>query len=121
MTGRARAAYCIVAILWMALIFYLSSIPDLRSSLPTFWDYLARKTAHAVEYAILYALLKKSADGYRYARIGAFLGTMLYAVSDEIHQQFVSGRVGQFSDLAIDAVGAFTAFAISKKSSHRAG
>ncbi|MEK7583614.1 MAG: VanZ family protein [Patescibacteria group bacterium] len=121
MTGRTRTAYCIAAILWMVLIFYLSSIPDLRSNLPTFWDHLVRKTAHAVEYAVLYILLQKSAEGHRYARTGALLGTVLYAISDEIHQQFIPGRVGQFSDLAIDAAAALVVFAISKNSSRRAG
>jgi VanZ family protein len=35
------------------------------------------------------------------------LHSFLYACSDEYHQTFVEGRIGQFSDVLIDMVGVF--------------
>ena len=88
------------ALAWAALIFALSSIPDLGTGLGG-WDLVLRKIAHAAEYAILGALLVRATgrSGLAFA-----LGT-LYAVSDELHQSFVPGRLGSPLDVAIDAAG----------------
>jgi VanZ family protein len=85
---------------WAALIFALSSVPDLGSGLGG-WDLVLRKLAHAAEYAILGALLARATG-----RTGlAFSLGALYAISDEIHQAFVPGRLGSPLDVAIDAAG----------------
>jgi len=85
---------------WAGLIFALSSIPDLGTGLGG-WDLLLRKLAHGAEYAILGALLVRAT---RKAGLAVALG-VLYAVSDEVHQAFVSGRQGSFVDVAIDGLG----------------
>ncbi len=85
---------------WAALIFVLSSIPDLGTGLGG-WDVVLRKIAHAGEYAILGALLLRA---LRMRRLSFLLG-VAYAVSDEIHQTFVPGRAGTALDVAIDAIG----------------
>jgi VanZ family protein len=88
-------------VLWAALIFALSSVPDLNSGLGT-WDLVLRKLAHAAEYALLAVfLLRALARPWL-----AFLVALAYAISDEIHQHFVRGRVGAPRDVAIDAAGA---------------
>ncbi|HUG64602.1 MAG TPA: VanZ family protein [Gaiellaceae bacterium] len=85
---------------WAALIFALSSIPDLGTGLGG-WDLGLRKIAHAAEYAILGALLVRATG-----RAGfAFALGVLYAISDEVHQSFVPGRMGSPVDVAIDALG----------------
>ena len=85
---------------WAALIFALSSVPDLGTGLGG-WDLALRKIAHALEYAVLGALLCRATSSPRLALlVGA-----LYAVSDEVHQAFVPGRQGSPLDVAIDAVG----------------
>ena len=85
---------------WAALIFALSSVPDLGTGLGG-WDLVLRKIAHAAEYAILGALLVRATG-----RAGlAFALGVLYAISDEVHQSFVPGRLGSPLDVAIDAVG----------------
>jgi VanZ family protein len=85
---------------WAVLIFALSSIPDLGTGLGG-WDLALRKLAHAAEYAVLGALLVRAI-----ARAGlAFALGTLYAVSDEVHQAFVPGRMGSLLDVALDAVG----------------
>jgi VanZ family protein len=85
---------------WAALIFGLSSVPDLGTGLGT-WDLVLRKIAHATEYAILAALLVRALrrPGWAIA-----LG-IAYSISDEVHQSFISGRQGSPVDVGIDAIG----------------
>jgi VanZ family protein len=93
-------------VLCAALIFALSSVPDLNSGLGT-WDLILRKLAHAAEYALLAILLLRAL-----ARPWlAFLVALAYAISDELHQHFVRGRVGAPRDVAIDAAGALIGLA----------
>jgi len=85
---------------WAGLIFALSSIPDLGTGLGG-WDLGLRKVAHAAEFAVLGFWLLRATG-----RVDLALGLgIAYAVSDEIHQHFVSGRQGEPLDVAIDAVG----------------
>ncbi len=85
---------------WAALIFTFSSVPDLGTGLGG-WDLLLRKLAHTAEYAVLGALLARATGR---AGLAVALGS-LYAVSDEVHQTFVPGRMGSPVDVAIDAAG----------------
>jgi VanZ family protein len=85
---------------WAALIFALSSVPDLGTALGG-WDTVLRKLAHMAEYAVLGALLQRATGR---AGIALALG-VAYAVSDEIHQTFVPGRAGAPLDVAIDTAG----------------
>lgn len=87
-------------LLWAAVIFAVSSIPSLSTGLGT-WDLVLRKAAHAVEYAILGALLVRAVGA---AWLAVALGS-LYAATDEVHQAFVPGRMGSPLDWAIDTVG----------------
>ena len=87
-------------VVWAALIFTLSSIPDLGTGLGG-WDLVLRKIAHAAEYAVLGALLFRALGrDLPAAAIG-----IAYAVTDEVHQTFVSGRHGAAVDVLVDAVG----------------
>ena len=85
---------------WAALIFAFSSVPDLGTGLGA-WDLVLRKLAHAVEYAVLGALLARALT----APAVAVAAGALYAVSDELHQTMVPGRDGSPRDLAIDTTG----------------
>ena len=96
--SRPRRWLPVVA--WAALIFALSSVPDLGTGLGG-GDLVLRKLAHAAEYAVLGALLVRAVAQPRLAFV---LGT-LYASSDELHQAFVPGRMGSPADVAIDALG----------------
>ena len=88
------------ALAWAALIFAFSSVPDLGTGLGG-WDLVLRKLAHAAEYAVLGALLLRATAR---AGVALVLGTV-YAVSDELHQAFVPGRMGRPLDVAIDVLG----------------
>jgi len=87
-------------LLLAAVIFAFSSVPDLGTGLGT-WDLVLRKLAHACEYALLGALLLRALR----SELAAVAAGVAYAITDEIHQIFVAGRVGSPIDVAIDAVG----------------
>jgi hypothetical protein len=97
---RSSLVRWLPVVAWAGLIFALSSVPDLGTGLGG-WDLVLRKIAHAAEYAILGALLVRATGK---PIVALALGT-LYAISDEIHQSFVPGRLGSPLDVAIDAVG----------------
>lgn len=91
------------AIVWMIVIFLLSSRQSVSVS-PDYWlNFLFFKTLHVVEYAILFILYTRGLGGrFSYA----FLLTILYAVTDEIHQTAVPTREGRVRDVIIDGIGA---------------
>ena len=100
---RSRALYTwLPVVAWAALIFALSSIPHLGTGLGT-WDTILRKGAHVTEYAILGFLLVRAIG----REAPAFVLGVAYAVTDEIHQHFVSGRHSSPIDVAIDSTGVF--------------
>lgn len=72
-------------------------------------DHPVRKTAHAMEYAVL-GLLTAGAfiDRRTSIRAGILVPWCIataYAASDEVHQLFVPGRSGQVSDVILDSAG----------------
>jgi VanZ family protein len=73
-------------------------------------DYPVRKLAHFTEYAILGFLTVNFCLSFNmlYAYIFSALICFLYAMSDEFHQLFVTGRSGQFKDVLIDTFGSIT-------------
>jgi VanZ family protein len=97
-------------ILWMGLIFALSSIPSIETRLEPTYDFTVKKLAHVTVYGILTALLFRALLMHirhkGYALVTAALVAVLYAFSDEWHQTFVPGREGTVRDVAFDAVGA---------------
>jgi VanZ family protein len=87
-------------VLWAGVIFAFSSIPHLGTDLGL-WDTILRKGAHVSEYAILGLLLMRALG----RETPAFLLGVAYAVTDELHQHFVSGRHASPIDVAIDSTG----------------
>ena len=96
------------AVAWAGLIFTLSSIPDLGTGLGD-WDLLLRKLAHAAEFAVLGVLVLRAVERPALA----FLLASAYAVSDEIHQIFVPGRLGSPLDVLIDVAGVAVGIALA--------
>ena len=75
----------------MALIFLLSAQPDLSTGLG-FWDLLLRKLAHACAFGALTLLwLRALGPLTGRALLWAAAISLLFAISDEYHQTFVSG------------------------------
>ena len=95
-------------VIWAALIFCFSNIPHLKTNLK--YDFILRKIAHVFEYFILTFLLHRAfKDSFNlntfYLLIYPFSLSFLYAVSDEVHQLFVPGRVCSIRDILTDAIG----------------
>jgi VanZ family protein len=97
-------------VLWAAVIFVFSSIPDLGTGLGT-WDLVLRKIAHTIEFAILGALLLRALG----SELPALAAGIAYAVTDEVHQLFVEGRRGSPVDVLIDAVGVVAGVALWRR------
>ena len=75
-----------------------------------------RKAAHFSEYLILGILIISFISEFKaleikYLILAIFI-SMLYAISDEIHQLFVSGRSARVFDIVIDTLGATTGISI---------
>lgn len=98
------------AIAWMAVIFTLSSVSGLRVSDDAAVDRPFRVLGHLLSYALLAALLLYAMAGLRRPGIRqiaiAYGISLVYGVSDEIHQTFVPDRSGRIDDLLVDALGA---------------
>ena len=93
-------------LLLMAVIFALSAQPDLNSGLGT-WDTVLRKLAHMAEFGLLWWLWYR-ALGPRHLVTAAAIA-IGYAITDELHQTTVEGRVGSPRDVLIDSAGVLLA------------
>ncbi|MBW1798415.1 MAG: VanZ family protein [Deltaproteobacteria bacterium] len=101
----------VLAVCWMAIIFWLSSMPDLPS--PSLFS-AQDKLAHVLVFGVLGFLFSRSFsprdENLPFTRV--LLVTLMVAVYggfDEAHQLFVPGREASLGDLAADAVGGFLA------------
>ena len=90
-------------ILWMALIFYLSSKTDLPSVTNYFWEFIYKKSGHLFVYFILTLIWIWTLTRDRLKN--SILLSFAYAYTDEIHQLFVPGRTGLLRDVYIDLLG----------------
>jgi VanZ family protein len=107
--------YYFPAILWMVLIFYLSSIPGLKSGVPSMGlEMFFRKIAHLTEYFILtflvWRIFKKHfilLVDFNKTLFLSFITVLIFAITDEIHQYFVEDRAGRAVDVLTDGLGAF--------------
>jgi len=97
-------------VLWMGLIFVLSSQSVLIDIDNQAGEKMFYKSAHFFAYAVLMWLMWRALSPGRRAGwpvLLAALGlTVLYGVSDEIHQLFVPGRHGRLADVLFDSAGA---------------
>jgi len=101
---------------WMAVIFWLSNQPALPhpGRKVGVSDDLGDYAAHAFVFGVL-TLLAWWALRTSWPKLPAFLTSrpagsaaafsVLYAISDEVHQSFVPGRWAKGSDLVADCVG----------------
>lgn len=81
---------------------------DVNSILGEMATFIIRKAAHFTEYFILCLLTFNALRNGRSLKIrlaGALMFTVLYAVTDEIHQYFIPGRVCALRDVLIDSSG----------------
>lgn len=96
----------------MALIFGISSMQQPPLPMPKFEWLTIDKLYHFIEYGILSVLLsiafvKAPPKSFptKWIWITAALISILYGVSDELHQKFVPGRYATFADWVADVIG----------------
>ena len=118
----------VLIIIWLVIIFSLSNDTAEESSSKS--DVIAeeiaevvykdenkkkelvhpiRKIAHGTVYFILNILVMNllfqlNRMNYKYFLLG-ILFCILYAISDEVHQLYISGRSGELRDVFIDSMG----------------
>lgn len=116
-----KIIFWLPALVWMGVIFYLSSKTRLKVSDEFSLNFIFFKTLHVIEYCVLtlsyfFALnnLQKSSSKNDKSTfwLAAFL-TLVYASTDEWHQDFVPTREGTPRDILIDAIGVLVAYKIS--------
>lgn len=132
----------IPVIIWMGVIFYLSHQPASESSElsaglaakiiylieviipvdPDTFHHFIRKSAHFLAYFILGVLVTNALRIQNVKFTGlAFLICVLYAISDEVHQLFIPGRIGEVRDVLIYGTGALigiSVYMLIKKALH---
>ena len=117
-----KLKYWIPAILWMAVIYYLSgrTPTQLHSLFPFIQNF---NPGHLLAYFILgllvyYSLNKTKPGSLNYYWV--ILIALLYGISDEFHQKFVPGRTPDIMDLINDLIGALVAvLVIRNREKHR--
>lgn len=100
------------ALVWMGALYWLSS--DRRDLLPSgLLSEIVTNAGHAPIYGVLALLVARAASGAgdrlepgRRARAVALATVLLYGLTDEWHQSFVSGRSASPFDLVTNLVGA---------------
>ena len=107
----------VVLVLWMTLIFLASSgffarwmSADGTVEVFGLFNYVVRKSAHFGEFAILTYLWLRSIwthpDRLNKRIVWAVVLSIVYALTDELHQSLVPERQGIWSDILFDAAGA---------------
>ncbi len=111
--------YWLPPILWMVLIFYLSSYERALISEKRILNFLFFKTLHVLEYALLYFLTFRALNTLglekKKTQLFAFVISFVYAISDELHQTFVPTREGKLRDIFIDLGGIYLMYIYIKK------
>lgn len=118
-----EAVSWILVVVCMGIIFFLSAQTAEESSnlsgsfILALLEWLGieleqeviRTIAHCLEFMGLSVLIFNATYATWETKLTpliAFAGTVLYAITDEIHQIFVPGRAFQISDILVDSTGA---------------
>ena len=94
------------------LLFHLNLDEEQIREIANAIEHTVRRAAHMTEYGILSVLFYIWLGKWQFVvskrSAMAIVLAALYAASDELHQYFVPGRAGRFSDVIIDSIGAIT-------------
>ena len=107
-------------LVWMGLIFYLSSLSQKEASEPlesvavSWLGDLRSYVAHLVLFGVLASLTQALLWGWRWAyqlrwAVCAATFAALYGISDEYHQSSVDGRSASIVDVLVNLLGAVVA------------
>ncbi|MEO8581284.1 MAG: VanZ family protein [Patescibacteria group bacterium] len=94
---------------WGFFIFFLSSQPSLPSPSVVIWDFAFKKLAHMFVYFVFFRLMFRAVqfdvtNQFKATAI-ALLLSIIYSMSDELHQSFIPGRTPTGKDVLFDILG----------------
>lgn len=101
-------------VVWAGFIYLLSSQESLPSLSISFYDFVFKKSAHMFVYAVLYVLLFRAYRITSHQKINnksylfPILVSLVYALTDELHQSFVPNRHPSIRDTGYDMLGVAT-------------
>ena len=100
----------------MAVIFALSSRPDLAPQDDTPLHVGVYKFAHVLVFGALGFLVSRAlrASAVDRAPWWTMVIVILYALSDETHQSFVPGRSPSLLDVGVDAIGGILGLSVAR-------
>ena len=112
--------YWLPPLIWMGIIFYMSSQKSIVITTNKATDFVTFKTLHIIEYAFLFFLLYRAFQSIKrlqgpLCEIFAFFITIFYSISDELHQLSIPTRQGRLRDVFIDIVGMIIMYVIINK------
>ncbi len=103
--------YVIPILVWMAVIFISSSIP--QAFFPEVGTWVWAKLVHVVYFGVLALFFQRALRGQtqwqgllRHVQFASILLAVMYGATDELHQMFTPGRHARFTDVLIDGFGA---------------
>lgn len=110
----------LLPILYMSLIWTLSSFPaDAIVDTQLSFDALVKESLHLIEFAILYWLIVFAFMAHgkwtEKASMIAAVISILYGLTDEIHQSFVPARSATVIDFVKDTIGVAVSYWIAKR------
>lgn len=95
---------------WLFIIFMFSQQPDYGHTAASWGEFIARKLAHIIEYAILailiYGVFTATGSVTKKHLAWVLVFSIVFATIDEYHQTFVPGRSGVMTDVLVDTIGA---------------
>jgi VanZ family protein len=112
--GKRFLIFHLPLIVYLVLVFYMSSGPVHSPVLKAIRDYIL----HGAEYCGLYILVFRAIHEGLHSKPGrggywlAALLTVLYGISDEFHQSFVPTREASLRDVMADGAGAMFGIAL---------
>jgi len=112
--------YWFPPVIWMGMIYYMSSQKSITITENVVTDFVTFKTLHIIEYAFLFFLLYRAFQSIKHLQmpicgLSAFFITIGYSITDELHQLSIPTRQGRVRDVLFDIVGMLVMYVIIKK------
>jgi len=95
----------LLPLVWMGIIFWFSSLQKASTSGNYILSFIFFKTLHIIEYGVLFLLWRFALYNTKNGIWLAAVISVLYGISDELHQSFVPTREGRIRDVFIDTLG----------------
>ncbi|MFZ2025252.1 MAG: VanZ family protein [Microgenomates group bacterium] len=110
-----QVRFWLPVIIWMGVIFAFSARQKIAVTDSYVLSFMFFKTLHLIEYAFLYVVTYRAVKntlGMQKSWIWLlpFCITVLFAITDELHQSYVPTREGKPRDAIIDMFGAMFAW-----------